>query len=65
MEDGHQYWRATKFLQMETNVSKSATLLIYLMIIYLFMLIFRLALGQLRESGYQSVFGHLILTKYR
>ena len=24
-----------------------------------------LALGQLRESGYQSVFGHLLLTKYR
>ena len=30
MKDGHQYWSATRFLQMETNVSKSATLLIYL-----------------------------------
>ena len=30
MKDGHQYWSATRFLKMETIVSKSATLLIYL-----------------------------------
>ena len=32
MKDGHQYWSATRFLQLETNVSKSATLLIYLIL---------------------------------
>ena len=30
MKDGDQYWSATRFLQVETNVSKSASLLIYL-----------------------------------
>ena len=33
MKDGDQYWSATRFLQVETNVSKSASLLIYLIFI--------------------------------